>query len=111
MNAVNDSFLCDHRAFLSLGNMTRAVYNDYRCMYEISSSYSVDDYVSSSYGSLDETSDKWNTLMQAYKTCQPCRAYSRKSNYQRRHLVEYNDGQGAEETNGFNCYDDANYRK
>lgn len=92
------------------GNMTQAVYTDNLCTTESSSDYSVDNYLSSSWGSLDKIFDKWNTLMDAYKTCQPCRAYSRTSNYQRRHLIEYNDGYGAEEQNGYNCYDDAHYR-
>merc|ERR1712113_738731 len=54
--------------------------------------------------------------MDAYKTCQPCRAYSKYYNVQddwernRRHLVEYDDGRGDEEVNGFNCYDDAGFR-
>jgi len=95
------------------GNITQAVYWDSQCHTERTSA-SVDDYVFRDCGSVDETFDKWNTLMEAYKTCQSCRAYSRTSNtdssYQQRHLVEYYDGKGNEEKNGFNCYDDANYR-
>merc|ERR1712194_737019 len=52
--------------------------------------------------------------MEAYKVCQPCRAYSKTYNIQdddrNRDLVEYNDGEGEEEMNGYNCYDDAHYR-
>jgi len=96
------------------GNITQALYSDSSCENE-SSAYSVDEYVSRDCGSVEESFDKWNTLMEAYKTCQSCRAYSSTSNtdsswQQHRDLVEYYDGVGAEETNGFNCYDDAGYR-
>jgi len=105
------------------GNLTLAVYSDTYCMTELSSdTYSVDDYVSSSTGtswysstgkSWSSAFTKWNYMMDAYKVCQPCRAYSKTYNIQddrRRDLVEYNDGEGEEEMNGFNCYDDAHYR-
>ena len=100
------------------GDLELAVYSDTYCMTELSS-YSVDDYITSSTGkSWTNAFSKWNSMMDAYKICQPCRAYSKYSNYQdesndhrERNLVEYEDGQGDEETNGFNCYDDAGYRK
>jgi len=99
------------------GDLELAVYSDTYCMTELSS-YSVDDYISSSTGkSWSNAFSKWNSMMDAYKICQPCRAYSKYSNTQddwkdrKRFLVENEDGQGDEEMNGFNCYDDAGYRK
>ena len=98
------------------GDLELAVYSDQYCKSEqTSSSYSVSNYVKSSTGkSWSNAFKTWNSLMEAYKTCQPCRAYSRVANTQSdnsRSLVEYNDGQGEEEMSGFNCYDDAGYRK
>merc|ERR1712194_871241 len=75
-----------------------------------------DDYVSSIAGvNWNNAFAQWNYMMDAYKICQPCRAYSKSYNVQDdddwgRNLVEYQDGQGNEEANGFNCYDDAGYR-
>jgi len=106
------------------GDLTLAVYSDTYCLTELSSdSYSVDDYVSSSTGtswysstgkSWSSAFTTWNYMMEAYKVCQPCRAYSKTYNIQEddrnRDLVEYNDGEGEEEMNGYNCYDDAHYR-
>jgi hypothetical protein len=96
------------------GDLELAVYNDTYCATELSS-YSVDDYITSSTGkSWSNAFSKWNSMMDAYKICQPCRAYSKYYNEQddwHRKLVEYEDGQGDEEVNGFNCYDDAGYRK
>lgn len=100
------------------GDLELAVYSDTYCMTELSS-YSVDDYITSSTGkSWTNAFSKWNSMMDAYKICQPCRAYSKYNNTQdewsdhrKRNLVEYEDGQGDAEANGFNCYDDAGYRK
>ena len=98
------------------GDLELAVYSDAYCTTELSS-YSVDDYVSSSTGvNWNNAFAQWNYMMDAYKICQPCRAYSKSYNVQDdddwgRNLVEYQDGQGNEEANGFNCYDDAGYRK
>lgn len=60
----------------------------------------------------------WNEKMSVFKICQPCRAYnlywdqgSGSSNDHRKTRVlngEENDGEG-EETERFNCYDDAGY--
>jgi len=97
------------------GDLELAVYSDAYCTTELSS-YSVDDYVSSSTGvNWNNAFAQWNYMMDAYKICQPCRAYSKSYNVQDdddwgRNLVEYQDGQGNEEANGFNCYDDAGYR-
>jgi len=95
------------------GDLELAVYSDSYCKKE-RSSYSASSYVTSgSDYKLSGAFSKWNSMMEAYKVCQPCRAYSKYSNYQdewERRLYEENDGQGAEENNGFNCYDDAGYR-
>ena len=52
--------------------------------------------------------------MDAYKICQPCRAYNRQQVYREnweRRLGEEDDGRGDNEQNSYNCYDDAGYRK
>ena len=99
----------------SPGKMTLGVYKDSSCQKQ--ASYSFSDYQSKVSGSVlasDDAFDKWNEMMSSYKICQPCRAYNKEYTYQyewRRNLAEENDGQGAEESNGYNCYDDAGYRK
>ena len=99
------------------GNLTYAAYSDSSC--STSSSYSLDDHLSNKYANSWEAAfNKWNAMMAVYKTCQPCRAYNLYSNVdddwrrsRSRSLIEYNDGEGDEEQNGYNCYDDADYRK
>lgn len=101
------------------GNMTYGVYTDSNCKYE--SGYSYADYQkvvsgTSAASSWTEAFDRWNSLLNSYKICQPCRAYNRVQTYDsnygsRRHLAEDEDGQGEEEQWGYNCYDDAGYRK
>lgn len=99
----------------SEGQMTLGVYTDSSCQSE--SGYSFSDYqklvsgdsVASTYSGAF---DRWNELMTTYKVCQPCRAYNRQKTYESsRKLAEENDGQGEEEQWGYNCYDDADYRK
>ena len=55
---------------------------------------------------FDGAFNTWNTGLDAYKTCQPCRAYNRRATYwsgDRRHRVtEYGGGQGSEEKKGYN---------
>eukprot|EP00578_Thalassiosira_sp_NH16_P007863 CAMPEP_0181121968 /NCGR_PEP_ID=MMETSP1071-20121207/25042_1 /TAXON_ID=35127 /ORGANISM="Thalassiosira sp., Strain NH16" /LENGTH=498 /DNA_ID=CAMNT_0023206865 /DNA_START=101 /DNA_END=1598 /DNA_ORIENTATION=- len=109
------------------GDMTLGVYKDSKCTEE--SHYTYEDYQSYASSSLTASAssgafDTWNAGMDAYKVCQPCRAYNREETERgddwsedrdrrqrgRRRLTEYNDGQGDEEKNGFNCYDDAGYQ-
>ena len=96
--------------------MTLGVYTDSSCSEE--AGFSFRDYQNYAASSLTATAasgafDRWNDHMAAYKTCQPCRAYNRQQTYgrRRRRLGEQNDGQGDEEQNGYNCYDDAGYQK
>lgn len=110
------------------GNLTLAVYSDTYCMTELSSdTYPIENYLGSKTSSgktWTQAFSVWDEMMAAYKVCQPCRAYSKYYNNQtdwsqddhhrdrdRRALYEFNDGQGAAEVNGYNCYDDAGYRK
>lgn len=111
---------------LSNGDTTLGVYKDSSCVEE--SKYTYEDYQQSSYASSALTAsassgafDTWNSGMDAYKICQPCRAYNReetenngdwngRNRNRRRRLGEENDGQGDEEQNGYNCYDDAGYQ-
>lgn len=101
------------------GDMTLGVYTDSSCSTE--ADYTYEDYQSYAT-SLTATAssgafDTWNAGMDAYKICQPCRAYNREATEcsgehcdRRRRLGEEEDGQGDEEQNGFNCYDDAGYQ-
>ncbi len=106
----------------SEGDMTLGVYTDSSCTKE--SSYTYEDYQSSASSSLTASAssgafDSWNSGMDAYKVCQPCRAYNREETQddgdnnrgRGRTLGEEDDGQGDEEQNGYNCYDDAGYQK
>jgi len=106
------------------GDMTLGVYKDSGCKEE--SKYDYEDYQGTSYasGSLTASAsngafDAWNSGMDAYKVCQPCRAYNRevtedegrrRNRRKGRRLGEENDGQGDEEQHGYNCYDDAGYQ-
>mmetsp|Transcript_45298 Transcript_45298/g.95031 ORF Transcript_45298/g.95031 Transcript_45298/m.95031 type:complete len:471 (-) Transcript_45298:235-1647(-) len=110
----------------SKGDMTLGVYKDSGCTEE--SKYTYEDYQSYASSSLTASGasgafDTWNSGMDAYKICQPCRAYNkeetevdenwkwdRRRRHGRRQLGEENDGQGDEEKNGYNCYDDAGYQ-
>ena len=105
--------------------MTLGVYTDSSCSEEADFSFS--DYQSYAASSLTVTASSyafntWNKNMNCYKTCQPCRAYNREQTYgqdsssrdrrgRTRNLGEEDDGDGDEEQNGYNCYDDAGYQK
>ena len=101
--------------------MNLGLYSDKYCTKETGKSFSdFQKYDGSYYTALGTSGamSKWNNMMDSYKICQPCRAYNTEYTYDKswsqpdhRKLSEANDGQGAEETNGFNCYDDAGYRK
>ena len=111
--------------FLPTGKMTLGVYTDSSCSEEADFSFS--DYQSYAASSLTATAssyafDTWNENMNSYKTRQPCRAYNREQTYgqdsssrdrrgRTRNLGEEDDGDGDEEQNGYNCYDDAGYQK
>lgn len=119
------------------GNITMGIYSDAKCTQE--SSLTFFDYVIAYfnyyYGDEDEGLEAanywntsittWNTHMNTYKICQPCRAYNlgkfddeqeEKENSKdeskdgKRRFLENNDGEGEEEQWGFNCYDDAGYK-
>ena len=102
----------------SEGDITLGVYSDSDCLVE--SGYSFQDYQSAYASSLTATGssdafDTWNANMDSYKVCQPCRAYNRQAVYKSgwnnyRGLTETNDGQGGNEKNNYNCYDDADYQ-
>lgn len=77
--------------------MMYGIYTDSNCEYESSLSYY--DYqrkVSSRSTAKNwgKTFERWNSLMTAYKVCQPGRAYNKVVTYEdRRFLAEYEDGQ------------------
>jgi len=95
--------------------MAYGVYTDSNCKYEVGFSYADYQYTvsgTSAAKNWTKVFDRWNTLLNSYKICQPCRAYNRVKTYEsRRNLAEDEDGQGEEEQWGYNCYDDAGYRK
>lgn len=107
------------------GNITYGVYEDDQCSQE--SSLTFGDYLVRYYTTYyyseeqgydaaaywDSVFSRWNELMTAYKVCQPCRAYSRvadsNSDGSDDEDGEGDDGEGAREKWGYNCYDDAGY--
>lgn len=114
------------------GNFTYDIYTDEDCtemasmtMYEYIIKFYAYYYYDRNLG-LQEAEkhqmgiERWNYLLNDFKVCQPCRAYNRVPTYQdddekdehRRfqRLLEEEEGNGGEEPNGFNCYDDAGYR-
>jgi hypothetical protein len=97
------------------GAMTLGIYTDSTCQTESSYSFAYYQKYTSGTTSSSGAFDRWNKLMTSYKVCQPCRAYNTvqtyNSDYTNRNLVEYYDGKGDEEQWGYNCYDDAHYRK
>jgi hypothetical protein len=103
------------------GNITSGLYVDSDCSQKSSLTYA--DYILKYYKDRynDEEQGKevvaewqkdvalWNELMQDFKICQPCRAYSKfAQNGQNQRIL--NDGEGDDELWGFNCYDDADYQ-
>ena len=112
-------------------NINMGLYIDDKCSVE--SSLQFYDYVSAYYTNVygDEekgesaiqywntTITSWNSQMDMYKVCQPCRAYSKvktlasdeedQQEERNRFLEGDNDGDGEEEQFGYNCYDDAGY--
>jgi hypothetical protein len=59
--------------------------------------------------------ERWNTLMNDYKICQPCRAYNRvvvadDDDNDEDEDDDQEEGNGEVEQWGYNCYDDAGYR-
>lgn len=115
------------------GNMTYGLYVDEQCSQESTMTFSmyVVQYYATYYDSeeqgyevaqyWDGVFQRWNELMNAYKICQPCRAYSMVASVDDDDGDEDedggeegdggdNDGGGAAENSGYNCYDDAGYR-
>ena len=118
------------------GNVTMGMYTDDKCSQVADVTWF--DYVSNYYNrygdseKAEEAIERWNQTIQSwndgmtpFKKCQPCRAYNLNatsqggSEYgeqgshdrQERWLGEDNgnDGEGGEEQNGYDCYDDAGY--
>jgi hypothetical protein len=107
------------------GNMTDRLYLDEDCTQKAAMSFR--EYIIKyySYYYYDEEKGEqvasnwlannalWNELMNDFKVCQPCRAYSKFPNlYDRRSLNDngQQDGEGDSEQFGYNCYDNAGYR-
>ncbi|KAG7374216.1 hypothetical protein IV203_013311 [Nitzschia inconspicua] len=111
------------------GNITDGLYLDNKCTRESSMTfgqYIVQFYTQYYYdqemgeevaAQWKENVAQWNSMMQDFKICQPCRAYSKTLNFngdvrqQFRFLNEKNnDGGGDDELWGYNCYDYAGYQ-
>jgi len=113
------------------GNMTYGIYADEYCT-QVSETTSFSEYVVmyyyDYYGGTEEGEeaastwesrfDTWNTNLNSFKVCQPCRAYdlgkysSNNNNNGRergRSLKEENDGAGDNEQWGYDCNDAAGY--
>jgi hypothetical protein len=103
------------------GNITSGLYLDSDCSQKSSMTYEdyilkyyKDNYNSEAQGKEVASQWKedvalWNEMMQDFKICQPCRAYSKFSQYGQNQR-SLNDGEGDDELWGFNCYDDADYQ-
>ncbi|KAG7349587.1 hypothetical protein IV203_012184 [Nitzschia inconspicua] len=111
------------------GNITDGLYLDDKCTQKASmtlgqyivkfySKYYYDQEMGEEVAAQwKENVAQWNSLMQDFKICQPCRAYSKTPNFDdnnRRELrllnEENNDGGGDDELWGYNCYDYAGYQ-
>ena len=102
------------------GNMTFGVYTDAYCSIE-ATDLTLEEYMLQYFLSDndDETEaqemverqmyiiDRWNSRMNDYKVCQPCRAYNRVPVMVQNGRRGLNDGEGDNEQWGYNCYDDA----
>jgi hypothetical protein len=117
---------------LAGGNITDGLYLDEDCTQKASMSFMT--YIIKFYTTYyyyqelgeevalqwEQNVERWNELMQDFKICQPCRAYSKSPNYSDndnhrsfRFLGENNgeyNGQGDDEKWGYNCYDNAGYQ-
>lgn len=114
------------------GNITDGMYWDEDCTQKASMTFP--QYIVKFYSKYYYDSEKgeevatqwqenviqWNSLMQDFKVCQPCRAYSKTPSFDndagddhRKQLRFLNDnaedGEGDSEQWGYNCYDDAGY--
>lgn len=108
------------------GNMTLGLYTDYICSQEYIGGYNLVDTVAANMGMINgEYLESWNTAMEVYKVCQPCRTYDLKAGYMNMddfyqvdddHSGDYNYGNPDDDgftndPNGgyFWCSDDADY--
>lgn len=114
------------------GNMTLGIYTDEKCS-TISPYMDLTTYIQelyyNYYGNYNQGNKvaemyqegiaTWNEKMSNFKVCQPCRAYnlfaesggSHSRDHRQRHRMlggDENDGEG-DETERYNCYDDAGY--
>ena len=92
------------------GNMTYGLYSDAICKNEYDLPDMNVDTISKNLGLLyGSTLQKWNTGLEAFKVCQPCKAYSLKNTYaSSNYYGSYSDS--SDPNNGyFQCYDDADY--
>lgn len=114
------------------GNITYGMYSDDECSSESDftwAEYVIKYYKRYYYSEQDGQEaaeeftgrfDTWNTMMNSYKICQPCRAYNLNRNEDESGSSDGSedhgddeaeeDGNGSEEQWGYNCYDDAGYR-
>mmetsp|Transcript_37366 Transcript_37366/g.55682 ORF Transcript_37366/g.55682 Transcript_37366/m.55682 type:complete len:640 (-) Transcript_37366:155-2074(-) len=125
------------------GDMTFGIYTDASCLTE-SETITWEDYLSqtSSNNNNDgedggggdggddlsismNSIERWNSLLDDYKVCQPCRSYNRvvttdgdshdseeqhEGSGEEEEEEDDDDGNGRREQWGFNCYDNAGYR-
>ena len=112
------------------GNMTFGLYADASC--SEFAQYNMTEYIrfyfrgyyrdqsmgNSEAAGFDRMIETWNDYMRKWKICQPCQSYSLQvttsdnddgDGNERRFLGGNNDGGCEEESNGYNCYDDAGY--
>jgi hypothetical protein len=92
------------------GNMTYGLYTDSTCKYEYELPDADVDSIAKTMGLLygnDLTS--WNNGLEAYKVCQPCRAYNIHNDYSTDEYSDYYSADTDPNEGYFQCNDDARY--
>jgi hypothetical protein len=92
------------------GNMTYGLYSDEVCKTEYDLPDKDIDSITKSMGLLyGSYLQKWNDGLEAFKVCQPCKAYNLKNNYaSSNYYGSYSDSSDPN-AGYFQCYDDADY--
>ena len=114
---IKNSYSSSYGSYLYLdlrptwnGNMTYGLYSDSICKNEYDLPDMNVDTITKSLGLLYGSSlQTWNNGLEAFKVCQPCKAYNLKNTYaSSNYYGSYSDS--SDPNNGyFQCYDDADY--
>jgi hypothetical protein len=92
------------------GNMTYGLYSDEICKTEYDLPDKDIDSITKSMGLLyGSYLQKWNDGLEAFKVCQPCKAYNLKNNYASSNYYGSYSDTSDPNAGYFQCYDDADY--